>query len=273
MALLNKSLTKLIDYIVSNADKFYFPFALVADPVDGPIFSSLLVGPCALEFTRVKTYDYIWSDPNADELIQRHKMHSAGLLYSPNILNGSSVSSNSPNLNSSFKISPKPKLGLNGSVIAKRKASLNVLDDLSNLKDDELNQRDRNVSSKTHNRTNKVREQSSFALPSPCVNQNTFNFSSAKEYVESLHQNSRSQLIYGKNHVRVSQRETNYAGYLSLHANFYGLVLKWTPNQIMTASPVSIDDSTQNPLKTKKYLNFIQNQIDLMSFRIEFLFK
>ena len=28
---------------------------------------------------------------------------------------------------------------------------------------------------------------------------------SAKEYVESLHQNSKSQLIYGKNHVVVSQ--------------------------------------------------------------------
>lgn len=28
---------------------------------------------------------------------------------------------------------------------------------------------------------------------------------SAKEYVESLHQNSKSQLIYGKNHVIVSQ--------------------------------------------------------------------
>ena len=28
---------------------------------------------------------------------------------------------------------------------------------------------------------------------------------SAKEYVESLHQNSKSQLIYGKNHVVVCQ--------------------------------------------------------------------
>ena len=36
--------------------------------------------------------------------------------------------------------------------------------------------------------------------PPPATNQN-----SAKEYVESLHQNSKSQLIYGKNHVIVCQ--------------------------------------------------------------------
>ncbi len=35
-----------------------------------------IVGPCALEFTRVKTSDHIWTDPHADELVQRHRMHS-----------------------------------------------------------------------------------------------------------------------------------------------------------------------------------------------------
>jgi len=34
------------------------------------------VGPCALEYTRVKTHDHYWSDPPADELLQRHKLHS-----------------------------------------------------------------------------------------------------------------------------------------------------------------------------------------------------
>ncbi len=34
------------------------------------------MGPCALEFTRVKTSDHIWTDPHADELVQRHRMHS-----------------------------------------------------------------------------------------------------------------------------------------------------------------------------------------------------
>ncbi len=34
------------------------------------------MGPCALEFTRVKTSDHLWTDPHADELVQRHRMHS-----------------------------------------------------------------------------------------------------------------------------------------------------------------------------------------------------
>ena len=37
----------------------------------------LIVGPCALEFTRVKTSDHLWTDPHADELVQRHRMHTS----------------------------------------------------------------------------------------------------------------------------------------------------------------------------------------------------
>ena len=86
LALLHKQcLTKIVDHIVANADKFYAPHALLADPVDGPIFSSLLIGPATLEFTRAKHFDSIWLDPNADELIQRHKMRSSGTLSSSNL--------------------------------------------------------------------------------------------------------------------------------------------------------------------------------------------
>ena len=35
------------------------------------------MGPCALEFTRVKTSDHLWTDPHADELVQRHRMHNS----------------------------------------------------------------------------------------------------------------------------------------------------------------------------------------------------
>jgi hypothetical protein len=79
MALLNKSLPKIIDYLVEEetAIKYYqIDNSIIGHPVHGKIFASLLVGPCALDFTRMKSCDYIWSDPNADELIQRHKMHS-----------------------------------------------------------------------------------------------------------------------------------------------------------------------------------------------------
>lgn len=96
----------------------------MGDPVDGPIFASLLIGPCALEYTRMKTCDQLWADPNADELIQRHKMHSSGQLgNSQNQQSGDTCCGNSlsPKANSG---SSSKLLGLNGSLIAKRKASL-----------------------------------------------------------------------------------------------------------------------------------------------------
>lgn len=91
----------------------------MADPVDGPIFASLLIGPCALEYTRMKTCDLLWADPNADELIQRHKMHSSGQLGSPGQHQaGVDRCGGSP----SGGGGGSKLLGLNGSVIAKRKA-------------------------------------------------------------------------------------------------------------------------------------------------------
>lgn len=32
------------------------------------------VGPCALEYTKLKTADHYWTDPSADELVQRHRI-------------------------------------------------------------------------------------------------------------------------------------------------------------------------------------------------------
>lgn len=37
------------------------------------------VGPCALEYTKMKTADHFWTDPSADELVQRHRIHSSHL--------------------------------------------------------------------------------------------------------------------------------------------------------------------------------------------------
>lgn len=36
------------------------------------------VGPCALDYTKMKTSDHFWTDPPADELVQRHRIHSGG---------------------------------------------------------------------------------------------------------------------------------------------------------------------------------------------------
>ncbi|XP_048449198.1 small G protein signaling modulator 2-like, partial [Rhincodon typus] len=133
-ALFEKVLDKIVQYIVDNSSKYYEKQALMSDPVCGPILASLLVGPCALEYTKLKTADHYWTDPSADELVQRHRIHGAhGHQDSP---------------------SKRPALG-----IRKRHSSGSMSED-------------------------------KFAA-------------SAREYVESLHQNSRTHLLYGKNNVLV----------------------------------------------------------------------
>ncbi|XP_039938460.1 small G protein signaling modulator 2 isoform X5 [Hirundo rustica] len=168
-ALIEKVLDKIVQYIVDNCSKYYEKEALLADPVCGPILASLLVGPCALEYTKLKTADHYWTDPSADELVQRHRIHGAhGRQDSP---------------------SKRPALG-----IRKRHSSGSASEDR-------------------------------FAA-------------SAREYVESLHQNSRTHLLYGKNNVLVQPKDDLEAipGYLSLHQSADNLTLKWTPNQLMNGT-------------------------------------
>ncbi|OPJ78430.1 small G protein signaling modulator 2 isoform B [Patagioenas fasciata monilis] len=168
-ALIEKVLDKIVQYIVDNCSKYYEKEALLADPVCGPILASLLVGPCALEYTKLKTADHYWTDPSADELVQRHRIHGVhGRQDSP---------------------SKRPALG-----IRKRHSSGSTSEDR-------------------------------FAA-------------SAREYVESLHQNSRIHLLYGKNNVLVQPKDDLEAipGYLSLHQSADSLTLKWTPNQLMNGT-------------------------------------
>ncbi|KAK7598263.1 hypothetical protein V9T40_006498 [Parthenolecanium corni] len=58
---------------------------------------------------------------------------------------------------------------------------------------------------------------------------------STKDYVESLHQNSRAALLYGKNNVLVLPKDMKepIPGYLSLHQTATSLIIKWTPNELM----------------------------------------
>ncbi|TSN39351.1 Small G protein signaling modulator 2 [Bagarius yarrelli] len=134
-ALFDKVLDKIVQYIVDNSSKYYEKEALMHDSVFGPILAALLVGPCALEYTKLKTADHFWTDPSANELVQRHRIHGAhrGQEASPG---------------------RRPALG-----IRKRQSSGSMSED-------------------------------KFAA-------------SAREYVESLHQNSRMHLLYGKNNVLV----------------------------------------------------------------------
>ena len=76
IALFEKHLVSIVDHVVQNSSKYYERDALVSDPVAGQILASLLVGPCALDYTKMKTQDQFWNDPPADELVQRHRISS-----------------------------------------------------------------------------------------------------------------------------------------------------------------------------------------------------
>ncbi|XP_068562271.1 small G protein signaling modulator 1 isoform X1 [Cebidichthys violaceus] len=171
-ALMEKLLDKIVVYLVENSGAFYEKEAMLMDPVDGPILASLLVGPCALEYTKVKTADHFWTDPSADELVQRHRIHSGHCRQ------------DSP--------SRRPAL------IQKRQSS-GSMDD----------------------------------RPLMWV----------RDYVESLHQNSRATLLFGKNNVLVQPRDDMEAipGYLSLHQTADVMTLKWTPNQLMNGNVGELD--------------------------------
>lgn len=39
-------------------------------------YSYTAVGPCALDYSKTKTQDHFWTDPPADELVQRHRISS-----------------------------------------------------------------------------------------------------------------------------------------------------------------------------------------------------
>ncbi|XP_061458795.1 small G protein signaling modulator 1 isoform X1 [Rhineura floridana] len=172
-ALFEKVLDKIVHHLVENSSKYYEKEALLMDPVDGPILASLLVGPCALEYTKMKTADHFWTDPSADELVQRHRIHR------------SHCRQDSP--------TKRPAL-----CIQKRHSSGSMDDRLS---------------------------------------------LSARDYVESLHQNSRATLLYGKNNVLVQPRDDmeSIPGYLSLHQTADIMTLKWTPNQLMNGSVGDLD--------------------------------
>lgn len=142
LALYEKKLSRIIDHLVTNATRYYDRDSLVADPDYGSILSSLLVGPCALDYSRTKTIDHFWSDPPADELVQRHRM-SSGHPTPPTVRRPIF------NFKRSLNTSSEDGSGSTGSF--KSNSSVSV----------------------------------------------------AKDYVESLHQNSRETLLYGKNNVLV----------------------------------------------------------------------
>ena len=193
IALFQKKLGGIIDHLVANSSKYYDKEALLSDPVEGEIFASLLIGPCALDYSKIKSQDHFWSDPSADELLQRHRLSNHpvqnGSLTPPSGRRPLGVSYRWPT--SSLDFGGKP-----------------VSNAISNGSDGESTSRSTSLA---------------------C---------SPREFVDSLHQNCKSTLLYGKNNVvvRAKGQESPVPGYLSLHSTPFSLLIKWTPNQIMHAS-------------------------------------
>ncbi|XP_069998043.1 small G protein signaling modulator 2-like isoform X2 [Penaeus vannamei] len=182
VALFEKVLAKIIDYLVQNSNKYYERDSLVADPDYGTILSSLLVGPCALDYSRMKTVDHLWTDPPADELVQRHRI-SSGHFSGP-----------------ATPPQPRTRPGLHDATQGGK--------------------------SKYRKPVGGSSEEVGGPQRSAPVN--------ARDYVESLHQNNKATLLYGKNNVYVQPEQMEaMPGYMSLHQTTEGLVIKWTPNHLM----------------------------------------
>ncbi|KAK0416535.1 hypothetical protein QR680_012547 [Steinernema hermaphroditum] len=85
IALQEKILCVILDFIFSthHCRRFYEKDALIVDPVKGGMIAAMLVGPCALDYSMLRTVENGWSDPTADELVQRHRIHSSASIPSP----------------------------------------------------------------------------------------------------------------------------------------------------------------------------------------------
>ena len=161
IALFEKHLVAIVDHVVENSSKYYEKDALVSDPVAGQILASLLVGPCALEYTKMKTQDQFWSDPPAGELVQRH------------LISSSMASSNSTSGTNCINQSTPPTTRRPLAMSYRRPMAL------ANCNGD---------------------EDFGYVGGSPISRSSAICWS-PRDYVESLHQNSRSVLLYGKNNV------------------------------------------------------------------------
>ncbi|XP_046386082.1 small G protein signaling modulator 1-like isoform X2 [Ischnura elegans] len=220
LALFEKQLAKIIDHLVQNSSKYYEKDALVSDPDYGSILSSLLVGPCALDYSKTKTQDHFWTDPPADELVQRHRISTAASMTGTS---GVTPSGTPP-------LSRRPALNFTACSRRSLQHTLNSSEDTSGSTGSAGGSGGGGPASQANSVSHSQHIQATHhahsrpALPA-----------SAKEYVESLHQNSKATLLYGKNNVLVLPKDITepMPGYLSLHQTAQLLTIKWTPNQLM----------------------------------------
>ncbi|XP_071443132.1 small G protein signaling modulator 2-like isoform X2 [Hetaerina americana] len=220
LALFEKQLAKIIDYLVQNSSKYYEKDALVSDPDYGSILSSLLVGPCALDYSKTKTQDHFWTDPPADELVQRHRISTAASMTGT----GGVTPSGTPPL------SRRPALNFT----ACNRRSLHTLNSSEDTSGSTGSGGGAGAGASQAPQGNSVSHSQHIQATHHAHNRPALP-ASAKEYVESLHQNSKATLLYGKNNVLVLPKDITepMPGYLSLHQTAQLLTIKWTPNQLM----------------------------------------
>ncbi|KER29530.1 hypothetical protein T265_03835 [Opisthorchis viverrini] len=253
VALLEKVLDKIIFYLATNAERFYEPYAVLSDPCDGRLLADLLRGPCAIDYSRTRTTDHLFTDPPVSELIQRHGIHgslmSRGLSYVAPSCQTHAVQPND------FRALSTPELCARVSPALENEEDFR--EDLIYHEKEFVDSA--NVSSvpKQWNSRNHSRRSSSTSIsqmtdrsPTNSVlvdleRQSSVFYASAaatprhlvlaaKEHVESMHQSVRSTLVYGKNNVLLQTRDSIFPmrGYVSIHdyGKDLGIFLNWTPN-------------------------------------------
>ena len=71
IALIERSIVDLVKSLMKHCLKMYQEESLIRNYVTGHLFIDLLSGLSALDYTKTKTPDHFWSDPPAEELIER----------------------------------------------------------------------------------------------------------------------------------------------------------------------------------------------------------
>ncbi|CDS41098.2 small g protein signaling modulator 1 [Echinococcus multilocularis] len=290
IALFQKSLCQIVDYLVENAASHYERVSIIAHPFDSQLFADLLRGPSTHDYTRIRTSDHLWTDPSAGELMQRKMIYSAGVQTAQQQQQGTvegrvvaaaqkRLSEERAPKHSRSRLRPHPRLSLDLGIGAAPSAghfqplsvdapgifSLHfepdVISPASLLYQVSSSPPIVHGSKRTltgevtgdENCTDEGITFDSFATEEPHVRQyhhqphsifspvlSVQKLIQAKDYVESLHQNERAPLLYGKNNILVqpSMSTTRISGYLSIHKTGLdddsGLELKWAPNRAMS---------------------------------------
>ncbi|KAH9287290.1 Small G protein signaling modulator 1 [Echinococcus granulosus] len=290
IALFQKSLCQIVDYLVENATSHYERVSIIAHPFDSQLFADLLRGPSTHDYTRIRTSDHLWTDPSAGELMQRKMIYSAGVQTAQQqqqgTVDGGVVAAAQKRLSeerapkhSRSRLRPHPRLSLDSGIGAAPSAGhfqplsadapgifslhfepdvispASLLYQVSSSPPIVHDSKRTSTSEVTgdENCTDEGITFDSFATEEPHVrhyhHQPHSIFSpglsvqkliQAKDYVESLHQNERAPLLYGKNNILVqpSMSTTRISGYLSIHKTGLdddsGLELKWAPNRAMS---------------------------------------